>query len=181
MALILPFDNRDQIDRGLQGREHSSDAAVFRNADIARLEDDCHALIPKAERLERLVGDLHKYRRSEEANRLATGPGSDINRHLIDEAGILRVAKAFEGRNLHIAIERARTEHAALRELLAPVVRGPRSIGRNRFPTRLNGFVLSSIVLCEFIRLHAKFKREELYPLLATLETCERAEVQRPK
>jgi len=165
-------DDRRQADRAAR-----TDPALPRHAVIARLMADCTALLSAAESLERLAADLHKSHRADDAKLLAEGLYWGLERHLDEEAAVLEAVSAAGAEALEDALERTRDEHLALRELVDPVIRDLRDIARVGLPTRPNRFVIETTVLCEFIRLHVKYKRQTVYPLLSALEERDRATV----
>lgn len=140
-----------------------------RHAVVARLTGDTAALLEVAERLERLAADLHKSCRARDAEALADSLDEGLARHLEDEAALLQSVTADGDERLEDAADRTRDEHLALRELVEPVVRDLRDIACSGLPGQPTRFEIEATVLCEFIRLHVKYKRQTLYPLLDAL------------
>lgn len=164
-------------DRRQTGGAVRADPALPRHAAIARLLSDCTALLSVADSLERLAADLHKSHRAEDAQLLAEGLYWGLERHLDEEGAVLQAVAAAGAEEFEDALERTRDEHLALRELVDPVIRDLRDIARVGLPTRPNRFVIETTVLCEFIRLHVKYKRQTVYPLLSALEEGDPAAV----
>ena len=139
--------------------------------DVVRLRSECMALESMAERLHRLVGNLHACQSPGEARLLVSSLYRGIRDHLRHEAAVLRGVGggAPEGEPLAYVIGRTLTQHAIMCGLAPPVIRGLNTIGQSHLPTQLTHFVLEATIFCEFTRMHARFKRQRLYPLLAGL------------
>ena len=133
---------------------------------IARLISDSAALLQVADSLERLAADLHKSYRARDAQELADSLNGGLGRHLDDEAALLRTVEADGDKELERVVDRTRDEHRALHELVDPVIRDLRDVAAVGLPTQPNRFVIEAMVLCEFIRLHVRYKRQTVYPLL---------------
>lgn len=155
--------------------------------DVVRLRSDCMALESMAERLHRLVGNLHTCQSPGEARLLVSGLHRGLSNHLRREAAVLRGVggEAPEGEPLAYVIGRTLAQHAIMRGLAPPVLRGLNTIGQSHLPTQLTHFVLEATTFCEFTRMHARFKRQRLYPLLAGLSneaaSCQPGRAREPK
>ena len=150
--------------------EHGASALLPSRPGIARLSSDCSMLLAMVDSLEH----RHESRCADNARMLAERLHVKLATHLDEEAEILRAIAPGTGELPEEAVEEAWAEHVALRELAMPVIYHLSAIARDALPTQTGCFVITATALCEFIRLHVKYKRRTLYPLLSALEESRR-------
>jgi hypothetical protein len=119
--------------------------------------------------LSAVADDLHRVDRHDRADAIVDYFRVDFHQHIEDEEAALELlerepAASACGDGLFSEL---RGEHTALDRLLPPVVDGLEEISVLGTPLAPSRFVIASLVLSEFLRLHVNCVRTQLMPLAA--------------
>lgn len=148
---------------------------AFAPSAFALAEQACLANVLGA--LEDLAEDLHVPDRKRRAAVILDYLRRDLARYIRDEEAVV----ALLGRMpplpeaVHESIGEVRSEHRVLRSLLGPVMDGLEEIAAVGLPLSPQGFVISALILCEFLRMHVCYAREVLLPLMTAAWPAVRA------
>lgn len=127
------------------------------------------------DRLEGLSENLQAPDRRERADGVVDYFRTDFPIFAADEQAVASLLE--RGRRLdpatRTAVEEVRDEHAMLRRLLDPVVDGLEQISAAGVPLFPRKFVVSSLILCEFLRFHIHYLGRALLSAITQSLTTE--------
>lgn len=113
-----------------------------------------------------LAGNLHVSDRDERAASILDYLSLVLWMHTGDEAALIARIEERTAANddpVWAMCDELRAEHRAMEQLLPPVIEGLTALSKNMIPPSPQAFVLSALILSEFLRLHVEF---EIGPVL---------------
>lgn len=108
-----------------------------------------------------LAGNLHVGDRDERAASILNYLSLDLWMHTGDVAALIARIEERTAANdpVWAMCDELRTEHRAMEQLLPPVTEGLTALSKNMIPPSPQAFVLSALILVEFLRLHVDFEK----------------------
>lgn len=114
--------------------------------------------------LEAIAADLHLADLHERADGIVDYLRMDLPLLVEDETATIELVARRHPKPAGALIDDIRDEHAALERLTPPVIDGLEEISAIGLPLAPGRFVIASLVLSEFMRLHVGRVRHELLP-----------------